>query len=67
MSQEELSKKSEIDLYILRKIESGHISPSLDQVTNIAKSLDIDKYKLAKELLHKNDKYEYSEELFTYF
>lgn len=67
MSQKELSKKSDIDLYILRKIEIGDISPTLDHVTKLAKALDIDKYKLAKDLLNKNDTYEYSEELFIYF
>ena len=67
MNQKELSKKSNIDLYILRKIENGDISPTLDHVTKLAKALDIDKYKLAKELLNKNDKYEYSDELFIYF
>lgn len=65
MNQEELSKKSNIDLYILRKIENRDVSPTLDHVTKLAKALGIDKYKLAKELL--NDKYEYSEELFIYF
>lgn len=66
MSQEELSKKSHIELSILRKIENGDISPNLDQVSKIAKSLDIDKYKLTNELLKKQQS-EYSEELFIYF
>ena len=66
MSQEELSKKTEIDLYVLRKIENRDISPTLEQVSKIAKALCIDKYKLAKELLKKQH-YEHSEELFIYF
>ena len=66
ISQEELSKKSNIELSVLRKIENGDISPNLDQISKIAHSLDIDKYKLAKELLRKQH-YEYSEELFIYF
>lgn len=67
MNQSELSKKSNIDLYVLRKIESGDISPSLEHVAKLAKALDIDKCKLAEELLNKNEKNEYSEELFIYF
>ena len=67
MNQSELSKKSNIDLYILRKIENGDISPSLEHVAKLAKALGIDKYKLAKELLNKNEQNEYSEELFIYF
>ena len=65
MSQEELSKKTEIDLCTLRKIENEDISPTLDQLSKIAKSLDIDKFKLANELL-KKQRYEYSEELFIF-
>ena len=66
ISQEELSKKSNIELSVLRKIENGDISPNLDQVSKIAHSLDIDKYKLTNELLRKQH-YEYSDELFIYF
>lgn len=63
MNQDELAKKSNIDLHALRKIENGDISPTLDQICKLAKALGVDEYKLITELLNRNLKCEYSDEL----
>lgn len=65
MNQNELSKKSNIDVYLIRRIEHGEVSPTLDQVCKLATALGVNEYKLVKELLSNREKHMSLDSLYT--
>lgn len=51
MNQVELANKANLSLHELRQIENNKTSPTLEQIIKLAYALEIDKYKLANELI----------------
>lgn len=51
MNQVELANKANLSLHELRQIENNKTSPTIEQIIKLAYALEIDKYKLANELI----------------
>lgn len=51
MNQVELANKANLSLHELRQIENNKTSPTLEQIIKLAYALEVDKYKLANELI----------------